>query len=157
MAWVKRYPGTITLDVGVVIFTGTAAQNSAFLLGVDNSLSLYASAWNNDLRSTAAINNNQWTHLAVTYDGSGIMSSPAVQGYINGAVVTLVNAAGPSGQAVTTTGNAYSVGAPIGRTGYNFNGEVANLQIYDRALSATEISVNCKVFVDRFDGASCEN
>ncbi len=70
---------------------------------------------------------NQWTHIALTYDGSNVTV------YANG------NALLSSGK----TGNLVDSGSPFnigGRSdGLLFTGSVDEVEVFDRALSATEI------------------
>jgi len=84
-----------------------------------------------DIRGTAQVPANAWTHLAVTYDGATLRL------YVNGAQA--------SSKAVTGT-IATSTGAL--RIGGNniwsewFTGQIDEIRMYSRALSASEIPVD---------------
>jgi glucose/arabinose dehydrogenase/chitodextrinase len=71
---------------------------------------------------------NEWTHVALTYDGSGLRL------YVNGTQVATTPAVGT----IESTGNPLWIGGnnPYGEY---FHGLIDEARIYDRALSATEI------------------
>jgi hypothetical protein len=77
----------------------------------------------------AALTTNVWTHLAVTYDGSVLAL------YRNGALVATTLLSGP----IATSAGALRIG---GNSVWQepFAGLIDDLRIYDRALSAGEIS-----------------
>lgn len=81
--------------------------------------------------SSAALTANVWTHVAMVYNGSTIKL------YINGT----------ENQSLTYTGNitSYSgaacyIGRYTGGSGYEFPGQIDEVRIYDRALSAGDVS-----------------
>ncbi len=80
---------------------------------------------------------NEWVHLAVTYDGSGAGSGVAM--YVNGASVATYGAAALSGDAVTTND------APFNISGRN-NGSGARsdyldeVGVWSRVLTASEVA-----------------
>ena len=69
-----------------------------------------------------------WTHLALTYDGA------FVRLYANGVQI----------DAVAKTGSIASVGAPFNiggrQDGFDFNGQVDEVEVFTRALAPTEIA-----------------
>jgi hypothetical protein len=71
---------------------------------------------------------NNWTHVALTYDGTNVRM------YINGTL---------SGSAVSATGSIASGSLPLWIGGNNngeyFQGQIDEVRVYSRALSATEI------------------
>lgn len=154
MAWIMRYPGNVTKNVGGIIFQGTPTDNNGFSVGISNAMTLYISVYGNDLQSSETIQNGQWVHAAFTYDGAGSFTAATAKGYINGALTTQSDAY-HSGGPVNTTGAGYSLGAPYNTTGYFFKGKIALLKMYDRALSAAEIKEHCQATASRFQGAAC--
>jgi len=82
-----------------------------------------------DLVTTDTIPLNTWTHIAATYDGS------ARKIYFNGVEVKSDT---PSGSIGTSTGDLFI--GDYGGHGYTFNGIIDEVAIYNRALSAKEIS-----------------
>ncbi|MBP7689894.1 MAG: LamG domain-containing protein, partial [Thermoflexales bacterium] len=85
---------------------------------------------NLDLSTVSAIPLNQWSHVAGTYDGS------TVRIYING--VEAANAAFTGGMIVPH--KTVRIGSDVAPNGY-FSGRLDEVAVFDRALTATEISV----------------
>jgi len=92
-------------------------------------------------RTTAGVVNNQWNNVVATFDGTNKRI------YVNGVLgATSANLTG------TVTQNATGI-ALIGRhgsAGYPFNGRIAQTQIYNRALTASEIQQNFNATRSRF-------
>ena len=91
----------------------------------------------NNLSTTTAtyMNTSNWYQVVATY------TSGSRKLYING---TLVNSDAQTGT-ITTNANGMSIGAYggfNGSRGYYYNGNIASVKIYNRALSATEIQQN---------------
>jgi hypothetical protein len=82
-------------------------------------------------RGTAAPALNTWTHFAVTYDGS------AIRLYVNG---TQVGTRAQTGSLKTTAGALRFGGNAI--WGEFFTGRLDELRLYDRALSAAQITAD---------------
>jgi hypothetical protein len=85
---------------------------------------------------------NQWVYSVITYDGSN------VNFYINGSLDKTQNI----GTITFDTGAGYSVTLGQDPPGANefFNGRISNAKIYNRALSATEVSQNFNALRGRF-------
>ncbi|MFH1726043.1 MAG: LamG domain-containing protein [Elusimicrobiota bacterium] len=79
-----------------------------------------------DVSGSAEVFADEWTHVAVTYDGSDIRI------YINGA------AGSPSPQPLDTDASTLTIGHYPGWPSY-YIGEVDEIAVYDRALTAEEI------------------
>ena len=92
----------------------------------------------NYLTSSAAFPTNQWVHVALTYDGS------MRRIYINSAVDASVAL---SGAVSFDGGETTTVGTRLGSTPQYLNGTLDELQIYNRALTGTEV-------LDLFNAAS---
>ena len=88
---------------------------------------------------SASLEQNVWTNLVGTYNGSTITL------YKNG----VLQASGSSTRTINFT-NGLRLGALIGGTEY-FNGDTAFLQIYNRALSADEVLQNYNTTKGRFN------
>ncbi len=75
---------------------------------------------------------NQWTHVAVTYNGG------VVKTYINGTLTHTYSGSGAIGD-VDGSQNDFRVG---GRqvTSHNFQGRIDEVRVYNRALSAAEVT-----------------
>jgi hypothetical protein len=85
----------------------------------------------NDVRGTAAVAANTWTHLAVTYNGSVLAL------YVNGTQAATLIA---SGSIAANTGLLRIGGNTI--WGEYFNGLIDEVRVYNRALSAAEITTD---------------
>ncbi|MBY0369704.1 hypothetical protein K2X33_03395 [bacterium] len=99
------------------------------------------------LMNTATISANAWTHIVGTYNGS------YRRVYVNG---TLVKSDAVTGS-IDTSGQQLTIGSQGGgaAAGSYFLGSIAKTAIYNRALSASEISQNCNALKARFNGATC--
>jgi hypothetical protein len=82
-----------------------------------------------ELRATAALVANTWVHLAVTYDGT------TMRIYRNG---VLVATRAVTGAVIATTGALRIGGNAV--WGEYFAGSIDEVRIYDRALTATELT-----------------
>lgn len=84
---------------------------------------------------STAFNTNQWYCVAITYDQS------YQRMYINGAQVYSAALSGPIGNSYSDTLKIGARGGAASTFDY-FNGQIPVVQIYNRALSATEIKQN---------------
>jgi len=75
---------------------------------------------------------NQWMHVAVTYDGG------TVKTYINGALTHTYSGSGAIGD-VDNSQNDFRIGGRQS-TSHNFQGRIDEVRVYNRALSASEIT-----------------
>lgn len=153
-AWVYRHPGNVTNNVSMIFGYGTANTDQYFGIGISNAREFYMGAWDNDLATTQTLSNNTWYHLAVTYSGTGNFSASNIKAYINSSQATLYSPTIRSNQPFSTVGTAYTLGANSA-SGYELNGEIAGVQLYNRALNAAEVKQNCQADVAKFQGASC--
>ena len=99
----------------------------------------------NNLSTTTAtyMNTSNWYQVVATY------TSGSRKLYING---TLVNSDAQTGT-ITTNANGMSIGAYggfNGSRGYYYNGNIASVKIYNRALSAAEIQQNFNATRSRY-------
>ena len=80
----------------------------------------------------------EWTHVAVTNNGS-TTAADAFEFYINGAQVnSQVTAGGPSLTVWANTARTLNIGQQVG-TGRNVDGRMADVRMYSVALSATQV------------------
>jgi hypothetical protein len=91
-----------------------------------------------DARGTAQLPLNSWTHLATTYDGSTLRI------FVNG---VQVGTRAVSGALITSSGAVRIGGNSI--WGEYFQGRLDDIRIYNRALTATEISADMGVPVQQ--------
>ena len=81
-----------------------------------------------------------WTHLVITWDGS-LVSLAEVHIYINGVEITTYTANGDgSGPHTTDAVRTLMIGKGGGGVEGNFSGALDDVRIYNRALSAADVS-----------------
>src|SRR6267378_1286830 len=78
---------------------------------------------------------NTWTHVAVVYDGNAETSTTKL--YVNGVVVA---SGSPSSGNLTPTSAPFVIGAFDSTHTRNFKGLVDEVEVFDRALSDTEVA-----------------
>ena len=87
---------------------------------------------------------NQWINIVFTYAGTGIVGSQVV--YING--VSVFTAAGSGNLPARIRGGTTAVGLA---NGTYWGGRIAQAQLYNRALSASEVTQNYNNQKSRFN------
>ena len=98
--------------------------------------------WANDLDVVTTITPGNWYYAVATFDGT----TRSI--YVNG---SLVGSDTPTGHNVTTSSNL-TIGV-TNNTGY-FDGSIGDVQIFNRALSSTEVFKNYSSFLTRYDGSN---
>ena len=117
---------------------GNPANNQAFFIGV-YGLNPFCGAWANDLTATNTfISLNTWFHTTCVYDGTTAFL------YINGILATSAS----KGWNTTDVNRAY-LGRQIDNGQY-WTGHIAQVQLYNRVLSATEVLQNFNAARNRF-------
>jgi beta-lactam-binding protein with PASTA domain len=91
------------------------------------------------VRGTAALPLNTWTHLATTYDGAN------QRFYVNG---VLVGTTAGTGSIVVSNGSI-RIGGNASSTGEFFQGLIDEVRVYNRALSAAEITTDMNTAIVR--------
>ena len=97
-------------------------------------------------RSYALTYTSDWICLTGTYDGS-LSQSSRCKTYVNG-VLVLDGTGTPPADFSSTAGNSFRISG-LGGSFYS-DGNVANVQIYNRALSANEVLHNYNALRGRF-------
>jgi hypothetical protein len=116
---------------------GSVGSNQAFFIGV-YGLNPFCGAWANDLTAgNTSVSLDTWFHTACVYDGTTAYL------YVAG-ILTTYAAKGWS----TVSNNAF-IGRQVDSGQYWF-GNIAQVQLYNRALSATEILQNYNATRKRF-------
>ena len=115
---------------------GNTATNQAFYFGNrQNSSNFMMAYYANDLDAATPTTNVAWNHYVATYDNS---TGRRVT-YYNSRLLTQ-NVSGVT----NTSASVFMIGAfnLLGTPNYYFNGRIAFVKIYNRALTATEILQN---------------
>ena len=121
---------TASVSYAALVSWGTASNNNANYLNLDNANHVKAGFYSNDLENGSGTDTSAgtWYHATVTYDGT------TRRIYVNGSEE--VNDT-PSSVNVTLGGTLY-IGTFFGT--YDFNGKIANVGVWSRALSAEEVN-----------------
>jgi uncharacterized delta-60 repeat protein len=132
-AWVK----TNTTVTGTIVNYGNQSNNQRFGLLVLGSGELYIVGEFNDYNAGGTLNDNNWHHVAVSFNGSTLTA------YIDGVIV------GSTNTAYSTTGNLLGLGASYRTTswGEHLNGNIDEVRIWNTAKSQSEIQdkMNCEL------------
>ncbi len=128
-AWVKL--GNFNNQYVLTKRAGTG-DNYALIYGYlnANKFSLWSDfTVNARVALTTAVNDTNWHHIAFTYDGA------TVNGYLDGAL----NVTSAQSFSLQTNSSTFNVGTSTGVADF-LNGSLDDIQIYNKALSATDIS-----------------
>jgi predicted outer membrane repeat protein len=147
--WIK----TTSSTGGVIISKGATASTAGWLFQFDSSGTVSGTTKGSDgtntynRTSTATVNNNIWRNIVSVYTtNTTTLGSNTISIYIDG---VLSNGTGTLGGAVyATTTDTIQIGRRP--TGAYWSGSVSNIQIYNRALSATEVLQNYNATKSRF-------
>ena len=98
--------------------------------------------------SNHSISENQWTCFSATYNGGGEPSD--IKTYVNANFESNTTAVdGGSYTAMTNDNLLFMIGASVDNIGYS-DGKIALIRMYNKELSATEISSNFEIERTRF-------
>lgn len=137
-AWVKR--AGIGTDQGIL----SKASGAYYfrIRGSDNKLDFLRSQQADIAISNVALTDTtQWHHVAVTYAGS----DGAYHFFIDGADVSTT---GPWTSSLTNNATALTIGCDNNGSGDFFNGSLARVALYGRALSVGEIAMRASYVLD---------
>jgi len=142
-AWVKMDDATLFQilnkgengvgGVGEEYWYGASGADNLYLRIYDQNINNYVSSY-----VTTAITGYEgsYIHLAVTYDGSG---SSGIVHYINSVAVDMTTDSVGAYTSMHNTNADLHLGQRISHSSQYSDGQIDSLQIFDRALSATEI------------------
>lgn len=149
-AWVNPYSFPAAFNQGRVIIRG----NDSYILywyanssnASDNKLYFYSPDIEPNLASAVGYLTSNFTTNTI-YNICGTYNGSSTNLYINGSVVA--TSTGKSG--VITGSLNISIGSTSAGDGYYLQGAVHNIQLYNRALSASEIQQNYNAQKSRFN------
>ena len=122
-----------------IVSGGSTAQHAFWMNGTSFLQAGHNGAWNTVV-STTSLSQNTWYFGAVSFN-----SSTGWKLYINGRLeATSTSTTTVSGTGVSVLIGAYDVGQNL------FNGKIAQVLVYDRALTDTEIRQNYEVLRGRY-------
>jgi hypothetical protein len=132
-AWAK----TNTLsNIGWIVSYGSPNASQSRFIGIFNT-TYYFGGYGNDI-TASGVPLNTWFNMVGVYDGTNASM------YINGVLVS-----GPTAKTWNTVASNSQVGRQTNGGEY-WNGNVAQVQIYNRALTAQEISQNYNALKSRY-------
>ncbi len=130
-AWIYPYAYPSSVDTGRAnIFAAWAGGSNATIFRIHSNGTIHGSddTGTTDFGSTAAAPLNTWTHTCMTWDGS------------TGRIYVNATQDGSGGDGTQASGRtSWRVGRPFD-TSDSFNGRIDDVRIYNRALSASEVS-----------------
>jgi len=116
-----------------------------FYINANGTVSIYAYGSTTSYRtSTTVVTAGAWTYCVATFNGA----TPALNMYINGALdngalTNAIQASINAGSSTVVLGNVHS-------GSYYFNGSMGQISIYNRALTATEVTQNYNATKGRY-------
>jgi hypothetical protein len=140
-AWARTY--TSITGFSWVFSYGNPSTDQSRKLGIGTS-SFCFSGFSDDL-TLPGVSTNTWYHLTGVYDGANASL------YINGSLATTVTKA--SWNTVQTTAQI-GCGTNLSSSTDYWNGDIAQVLIYNRALTATEILKNYRALYTRYYNGS---
>lgn len=128
-------------------WTNTVANDQVTLALISDSTVIFAiadgSTAESGVASSTALSTNTWYYVVGTWN-----TNRTINVYVNG---SLDNTGTQSGNGYNSSSTAtFRVGAQVTGQSRYFNGEVAQVQVYNRVLSATEILQNYNALKNRF-------
>jgi hypothetical protein len=144
----------LTLSVWVYKTSTTTNQgicgrnsNSYTITQINNTLQVYASTAGTFSDTGYVIPLNEWINIVFTYSGTGLSDSQTV--YING--TNIFSSAAGSGALPTgrVRGGFFAIGLYTTNSSY-WGGRISQVQVYGRALSASEVTQNYNAQKSRF-------
>jgi hypothetical protein len=121
------------------LYAGSGSNNRVrFFVGNNNGS---GAGTYQDYNGSLNVPINRWNHITVSYDGTSTMRI-----YVNGVADTTASWTG--GCVYNVSNNKIQVGSNIDVS--HFPGSISNLQLYNRALSATEVVQNYNAYRNEF-------
>ena len=141
--WLKFEGDTLTTSYPYPFFMGNNSAYSGvglYIVGTTDPNILHVSCWTLDFPIQYTFSEESWYHVTYTYKGGG-WGRRTVKAYVNGIEYGLgVNrSTGTEGTVPTlpTSNVPFRIGTTT--TGGSFDGKIANIRLFNRALDSSEI------------------
>ncbi len=136
-AWVKfnSVSGNAVISIG-----GSVVSSSTLYELMAYNSNVIEHYWGSFTQSSTVLATNTWYHIVIVYDGT---TNHYV--YVNGVQVGF-----SSTPTLNTSNTPIYIGPAVTTTWGAFDGKIAALRIYNRALSSTDIANNFDVLKSRF-------
>ena len=132
--WAKT--NTITGSYRWIVSYGNAASGQSRFIGINGSTYFFG-GYANDI-TALGVPLSTWFNMVGVYNGTQAML------YVNGVLVS-----GPTAKSWNTVSNTAQLGRQTNALEY-WNGNISNVQIYNRALSVAEVSQNFNALRGRY-------
>ena len=120
----------------------TKAYSYYMTIGPSGKIDVYFYGTGGYFSSNSSVNLNQWTHVVVTFNGS------TINWYINSIIDKSLS---QSGTITPERNGDLGIGRELFENyGRGMNGRISNAKLYNRALSAAEVSQNFNALRGRF-------
>lgn len=139
-AWVKFN----SVAGNAIISIGNQPNSSLFEL-MAYSTNVIEHIWGTFTKSSTVLTTNTWYHIVIIYDGT---TNHFI--YINGVQVGVSTSVDGNNLALNTGNTPIYIGTAVTTSWGAFDGKIAALRIYNRALSSTDITNNFNVLKSRF-------
>jgi len=133
-AWART--NTITGGFVFIVSYGGAGTSLARFLGIANSTFLFG-GYANDI-TASGVPLNTWFNMAGVYTGTNALM------YVNGVLVS-----GPTAKSWNTSSGNANIGRQTNGNEY-WNGNISQVSIYNRALTAAEVTQNYNALKSRY-------
>lgn len=143
-AWMKRNLSNSLVLIGQA---ETLSNDISFELWNDGNVYFEVGNGSNSYGVTSN-NSTLWQYLTMVFDGTQTGNSNRLKTYINGSLLTL-SYVGTIPSSTGTVNNNLNVGAYLPNSNYS-NGNISQVQIYNRTLSAAEVLQNYNATKSRF-------
>jgi hypothetical protein len=127
---------TISGSWSWIVSYGTASSRQSRFIGINGAI-YYFGGYANDI-TASGVPLNTWFNMVGVYDGTNASM------YINGTLVS-----GPTARSWNTVANNAQIGRQTNGGEY-WNGNIAQVSIYNKALTASEIQQNYNATKSRF-------
>ena len=136
-AWVKfnSVSGNAVISIG-----GSVVSSSTLYELMAYNSNVIEHYWGSFTQSSTVLATNTWYHIVIVYDGT---TNHYV--YVNGVQVGFA-----STPTLNTSNTPIYIGPAVTTTWGAFDGKIAALRIYNRALSSTDVTNNFNVLKSRF-------
>lgn len=145
MAWMKRR----TPSSKMICYQGADAGNDVSFELWNDGFAYFEVGNSGNTYANIANTSTDWQYLTMVFDGTQTGNSNRLKCYINGSLLNV----GYSGTIPSTSGpsnSVFSIGNSQGIGGNFSDGNIAQVSIYNRALTASEVLQNYNATKGRF-------
>ncbi len=136
--WTYLNPGDIRTQTLLGTLGGGATENFVIMFNNINTDNVYIFMNGSDIYTGSnTLTRSRWHHVVVTYNGGILEEDQKI--YVDGVSIPTI-LTGTPGASMQTVSDYLHVGKDFGSSGYSLNGKIDDIKIYDRALSAEDVT-----------------